>query len=144
MKSHMMIAAYVVRLVVVGLVWSWLHKMRSAPCECSGTWKRDFLYWSLVSDLVLRLLAYSVYDKVSDWMKIAIAVFDLYQMGLLWSYARDMQKASCECSEDWKRELAQSWPVFRLGVLLGVLQMAFLVAFLVVSVSKKKKKSARL
>lgn len=140
MPVSMMIAAYVVRLTVVGLIWSWLHKMRSVSCECSGTWKREFLYWSLAGDVVLRLLVYAVYDQIPSFVKSIIALYDLFQLGMLWSYARDLQKAACECSDSWKRELAQSWPVFRLGVLVGLLQVAVLFAFLMVSVKNDSRR----
>lgn len=133
-----MLAAYCVRLTVIGLIWSWLHKMRSASCECSGTWKREFLYWSLAGDVVMRLIIYAAYDSVPSWAKGAVALFDLFQLALLWSYATDLQRAACACSSGWKRELAQSWPVFRLGVIVGFFHMTMYFAYLLVHIKESK------
>lgn len=120
-----MIAAYAIRLVISSVLWSWIHKMRSETCECSGTWKREFLYWSLPLELAGRLVMYELIYEVPKAVKIAAIAFDGIQLGMLWSYARDTQAAACECSAGWRRALAQSWPVFRLGVIAGYLGLVF-------------------
>ena len=125
---------YAARVVMSGSILYWLHKMRDAPCACAKSWKRDFLYWSLAGDLVVRLaVLYAGPDFYGDVgglkvaLRLSFAAFDVFQLAVLWSYARDLQMAACQCSAGWQRELALSWPVFYLGYVAGALSLTGLI-----------------
>ena len=144
LKTTMLMISFSARAVLTGSILYWLHRMRAAPCACASSWKRDFLYWSLPVDLVARLVLYSSMDSLQrlPWgvyasARFAIAAFDIFQLAVLWSYARDLQREACECSAAWQRELALAWPVFYLGYAAGVLHLA--MAFAVTWGIKKKR-----
>lgn len=135
MPSALLVLMFATRVVLSGSILYWLHQMREAPCACAKSWKKDFLFWSLSGDLIFRLaLLYAghetiVRDKTGLMMslRLSLAAFDVFQLAVLWSYARDLQKAACECSEGWQRKLALSWPVFYLGYAAGALALTWLI-----------------
>jgi hypothetical protein len=135
--------AWLVRLSFVITILVWIDRMKKTPCECSGSWKREYVFWSMIVDVILRAGMYAFFDSLPGWSKAMIAVYDLVQLTVLWSYTIDLEKKRCECSRGWIRDTAQAWPILRLGILVGALQFAFLFAPMLIQATKHEKKGGR-
>nr|WRJ69925.1 hypothetical protein TetV2_00480 [Oceanusvirus sp.] len=135
--------AWLLRLSFVVTMLVWIDKMKKSTCECSGTWKREYVFWSLIVDVVVRAGMYAFFESVPTWAKALIGLYDLVQLSILWSYATDLEKASCACSGGWMRDTAQAWPILRVGMIVGALQFAFLFSFMLSEAMGDKKNSKR-
>ncbi|AUF82613.1 hypothetical protein TetV_531 [Tetraselmis virus 1] len=126
----LVLLAWLLRVAFVSVMLVWLKKMDNTNCDCARSWKRNYLFYSIIADVVVRGAMYSFYSKVPGFVKNLVVVHDLYQMSLLWSYATDLEKEACACSAGWMRDVAQGWPVLRLGMILGAFQFAILFAYM--------------
>ena len=127
-----MVVALVIRVAFVSIQLVWLRKVSGCESECKGasSWKRKYLFWALIFDVLIRAGIYLVYDQVPMWVKSAVAIHDIFQLSILWSYATDLEKTACECSAGWMRDIAQGWPIMRLGMVLGAFHFAVYFAYL--------------
>ena len=133
--------AFLVKVAAVVTVATWIGKMKrkdrqDEACACSAGWKREYIFWSLMADLLAGFALALFFDRAPALLVALLVAHEICLMTVLSVYARDLQRARCECSEGWMREVAQAWPVFRAGMAAGVLQMLGL-ALLALAATKK-------
>jgi hypothetical protein len=120
--AHLAFAAKIAAVVTVA---TWIGKMkrRDGACACSAGWKREYLFWALMADLLAGFALALFVDRVPALLVVLFVAHEICLLTVLSVYARDLQRARCQCSEGWMREVAQAWPVFRAGMAAGVLQL---------------------
>jgi hypothetical protein len=130
---------FVLSLVYIclsGIVLYWTQELSKQACACSKSWKRDFLTWGHAISIALRV-AFLIF---SEWefdrmVMVGLSVFHVALMGIMLSYATDLERMKCECSEGWKRRVAFFWPV----VYFSMIALAFLLAITIYLVANKAK-----
>ena len=126
----------IVTIVLSCIVVYWTREM--GACPCAASWKRGFLMWGYAVFIVTRLLILlrptdrTAYFNVYFPFIAASLVFNIVLFGVLLSYARDLEKLKCECSEGWQRKVAFVWPAVYFSLL------SFLVTILLVGLLSMK------
>lgn len=130
------IAVAVASLSLSGVVIYWTNELQTNACGCSDSWKREFLMWGYIVNVVLKLaiLALPNMTKSSKPLQlyqiasVGALAFNVTLFAVLLSYAVELERLKCKCSEGWKRRVAFIWPV----VYFSLLAMALLMVLAIV------------
>lgn len=125
--SPLTLLSLATRVFLSGALVQWTFQLERASCECSRSWKRDYVRYSYIVDVVLRLMLYVLPVRPAPFL-LAVVVFDVAQFGVLLSYANELERSECECSEGWKRTLAFVWPVIYFSFVAMILSFGLLVS----------------
>ena len=123
-------------LTLSGVVVYWTNELRTNACGCSESWKREFLMWGYIVNIVLKLaiLAIPTMTKSAKPFQMYLIAsggalaLNVTLFATLLSYAVELERLKCKCSEGWKRRVAFIWPV----VYFALLAMALLIALAIV------------
>lgn len=109
--------SFLLNLVVYGILISWVADLRRNPaCDCSKSWKRDFIVVSSV--LQLGLSAGAVFAG-SPALRLAMLLNQLVNFAVCISYVVDIRRACADrkvCSATWKAEFAIIYPSISLSL----------------------------
>lgn len=114
------------------IVW-WTLELQKKNCECSASWKRDYVRYSCSLSLILDILFLFAKPKLSRWASLLLLAFLLSTYGVLLDYARDLRRneQDCPCSDDWGRTVAFVWPIavfsFPLAFILWLMFMIYVL-----------------
>ena len=136
------VVSLVLALFVHGILISWVADLRRNPvCDCSISWKREFIAVSSV--LQLGLAAAAVFVG-SPALRLALLVNQLINFAVCISYVVDIRRACADrkvCSASWKADFAIIYPSIALA--LAALAIVFGATGLVSTASVASPRSSR-
>lgn len=120
------------RVFLSASIVQWTFQLEREACRCSRSWKRDYVRTSYLADVVLRILLFVLRDRPKPKpLLLAVFAFDVAQFAVLLSYAVELERAECGCSEGSQRVLAFVWPVIYFSFVAMIFSFALMVGAIV-------------
>ena len=115
MKGGSRIVSGLIMITINVLILLYVLNLEKENCECSKSWKRDFIkYFSMIliaSNLITMVvpnLNKNVLGKPLMVLFGLLSLANLVHLGVLLSYYYDLRKLiqnECGCADDWKKHL---------------------------------------
>jgi len=128
-KIYFILILFAVMIVNYPVI-TYIAKLKNTKCDCTNSWKLDYLYYYILfwyGTTSLQILILSLIPTTVDWYAKSIfyypglvvsSVSYTFYIIILWSYVEYLKESNCECAKIKKEKyvLTYAWFLFLLYV----------------------------
>ena len=114
-----------------------IYKLRDPNCDCSNSWKKEFILICTYIFLVTNIIFASIFLSRTKIRTAIISYYVLILLNIVYTviiimYITDLKKKNCECSHVWEREY-----VYITALISAVLFCISILTVIIVAISHK-------
>lgn len=121
---------YVINIILYFITFSWIVLLEKNKCECSTNWKRDFIKYYIIFQIIFIIIyvTYEImsfyklvknYDFLFDALKYVMLMTEIGFVSIVFIYIRDLIRNKCKCSESPKRDITMLYSIVDL-IIFGI------------------------